>query len=309
MTVLSRAWVFFVVTFAFSWACQLPAVLTLCAQLPVPALVMGAMALGSAGPSLVALWFSILERNSLQHSGPARSAWSAPTWLLWTCALLFNPVAHWLGNVALFLLGRYEARHLLYLPLSAQELAIAFIAPVGEELGFRGYALPRLQARVSPLAASLCIGVLWALWHIPTLLVPAARATSPLELGCYCASFVAGSVVYTWLYNAGRGSVVGPLLAHFGIHLDNVFRASTLGDGVAPLVATTLSMSSIALALVVTGRLRPETAVRCVAVQTRHNAQAVMPCNARATQSVELDGAPRVALHASAKHVGSGRND
>jgi membrane protease YdiL (CAAX protease family) len=261
MSAFSRAWLFVAVTFAFTWACQLPGILTLRAQVPVPPFVMGAMALASAGPSLVALWFSILERKSLRRTSPERSAWSQPMWLLWACALLFNPASHLIGSGVLYLLGRYEAQHLLYLPLRPEELAIAVIAPLGEEFGFRGYALPRLQARLSPLTASLCIGVVWALWHVPTLFVPAARGTSPVELWLYLLSFAAGSVVYTWLYNAGRGSVVGPILAHFGIHLDNVFRASTLGDGVIPLAVTALSMTGIAAGLIVAGQLRPETAI------------------------------------------------
>jgi membrane protease YdiL (CAAX protease family) len=262
------------VSFALTWACQLPGILVLRAQLPVPPIVMGMMALASAGPSLVALWFWILERKSLQLTAPERRAWSHSTWLLWTCALLFNPAAHLLGSGVLYSLGQYEAQHLLYLPLRPEELAIAVIAPLGEDFGFRGYALPRLQTRLSPLTASLCIGVAWALWHIPTLFVPAARGTSPVELWLYLLSFIAGSVVYTWLYNAGRGSVVGPLLAHFGIHLDNVFRASTLGDGVTPLAATALSMTAIAAGLVASGRLRPETAVRCVPRVTTREASA-----------------------------------
>jgi len=265
MSPFSRAWLFVAVSFALTWACQLPGILVLRAQLPVPPIVMGMMALASAGPSLVALWFWILERKSLRLTPPEQSAWPQSRWLLWACALLFNPASHLLGSGVLYCLGRYEAQHLLYLPLRPEELAIAVIAPLGEEFGFRGYALPRLQSRVSPLAASLFIGVAWAAWHIPTLFVPAARGTSPAELWLYLLSFVAGSIVYTWLYNAGRGSVIGPLLAHFGIHLDNVFRASTLGDGVTPLAVTALSMTAIAAGLVATGQLRPETAVRCEA--------------------------------------------
>lgn len=126
-------------------------------------------------------------------------------------------------------------RHLLYLPLRPEELAIAVIAPLGEEFGFRGYALPRLQTRWSPMAASAWLGVGWAVWHVRTLLVPSARGTTPLELCLYLTCYLAGSAVYTWLFNAGYGSIVGPLLAHLGIHLDNVFRASTVGDGIAPL--------------------------------------------------------------------------
>ena len=263
MSAFSKAWLFFAVTFAFSWACQTPAILVLRAELPVPPIVMGMMALGSAGPSLVALWFWLLERKTLQKQRPERDLWLRPRWQLWTCALLFNPVSHLFGSGMLWLFGHYSAQYVLYLPLLPEQMAIAIIAPLGEELGFRGYALPRLQARLSPLAASLCIGLVWAVWHVPTFFVPGARGASPIELSLYLVCFVSGSVVYTWLYNAGRGSLIGPLLAHLGIHLDNVYRASTLGDGVSPLAVTALSMTAIATCLVASGQLRPATAVRC----------------------------------------------
>lgn len=262
MSGFSRAWLFLAVTFLFTWACQAPAILALRAQAAVPPVVLLMMAVGSAGPSLVALWFWLLERKSLHKELLGPDARRPPLWLLCTVALAFNPLAHLLGSGVLLLFGQYTAQHVLYPPLAPEQIAIAIVAPLGEEFGFRGYALPRLQSRWSPLAASLCIGVAWALWHIPTLLVPAARGTSTLELWLYLLSFVSGSVVYTWLYNAGRGSVIGPVLAHLGIHLDNVFRASTLGDGVRPLAVTALSMTAIAVCLVATGQLRPATAVR-----------------------------------------------
>jgi membrane protease YdiL (CAAX protease family) len=264
MSGFSRAWLFLAITCIFTWACQAPAIIALRAQATPPPIVLLVMAIGSAGPSLVALWFWLLERKSLQKQLPTPTAWSPPLWLLWTFALAFNPLAHLIGSGVLLLFGQYTAQHVLYPPLAPEQIAIAVIAPLGEEFGFRGYALPRLQARMSPLAASLCIGVVWAVWHLPTLLVPGARGTSPIELWLYLLTFVSGSVVYTWLYNAGRGSVVGPVLAHLGVHLDNVFRASTLGDGVRPLAVTVLSMTGIAVCLVATGQLRPATAIRYI---------------------------------------------
>jgi uncharacterized protein len=264
MTAASRAWLFLGVTFAFTWACQTPGILVLRANEPLPAIVLTMMALGSAGPSIVALWFWALERRSLRLRAASSRVWSRPLWQLWLFALLVSPAAHLLGSGVLVVLGLYDAQHIVYPPLQPEQLAIAVIAPLGEEFGFRGYALPRLQSKWSPLVASLWIGLAWALWHLPTLFVPAARGTSSLELSLYLMCYLSGSVVYTWLYNAGNGSVIGPLLAHLGIHLDNVFRASTLGDGVAPLTVTALVMTACATLLICTGQLRAETAVRTV---------------------------------------------
>jgi membrane protease YdiL (CAAX protease family) len=106
----------------------------------------------------------------------------APLRGLWAVALLLPAAAHLTGSAILHGFGLYHAQHVLYPPLQPEQIAIAFVAPLGEEYGWRGYALPRLQAVCTPVAASLWIGLAWALWHIPTLFVPAARGTTPLEL-------------------------------------------------------------------------------------------------------------------------------
>ncbi len=92
--------------------------------------------------------------------------------------------------------------------------------PLGEELGWRGFALPRLQSKRSALAASLIISVLWAGWHLPLIL--GGHIPWPLIL-----SFIPQLILFTWIYNVTRGSVFVVL----------VFHAATdaLGDFVYPL--------------------------------------------------------------------------
>jgi uncharacterized protein len=262
VTAQARVSLFVAATFAVSWACQTPGILALREGYQLPGILLLMMAVGSAGPSLVALWFRVLEgRTRGAPSLSQRSTAAKPRWTLWLVSLLFPAAAHLTGSAILLALGLYRAQHLVYLPLRPEQLAIAIVAPIGEEYGWRGYALPRLQAALNPLAASLWIGVAWALWHIPTFFVPQARGTTSFELCMYMLAFLSSSVIYTYLFNVGGGSMCGPLLAHLGIHLDNVFRASTLGDGVAPLAMTTLVLTLMAAVLVWQGRLRRETAV------------------------------------------------
>jgi membrane protease YdiL (CAAX protease family) len=79
---------------------------------------------------------------------------------------------------------------------------------LGEETGWRGFALPELQKRFSPLIASLVVGVFWAAWHIPLMGVEFKADVVP----AFLLSILAGSVVMAWLFNRANG---GLLPLHF----------------------------------------------------------------------------------------------
>jgi uncharacterized protein len=92
---------------------------------------------------------------------------------------------------------------------------------VSEELGWRGYALDELEKKWSPLAASLVLGCLWALWHTPAFLIP---GLSQHEMGgvfslpylSFTISVVFGSVITTRAYHlTGRSILVAGILMHF----------------------------------------------------------------------------------------------
>jgi uncharacterized protein len=91
--------------------------------------------------------------------------------------------------------------------------------PLGEEPGWRGYALPGLQAKRSPLTAALLVGLLAALWHLPIFLVGGA---SPFEI---LAPFSLG-VVSSWLYNCTSGSTFMAIVLHAA---DGVFQIGSFG--------------------------------------------------------------------------------
>jgi len=87
------------------------------------------------------------------------------------------------------------------------------IAAIPEEVAWRGFALPRLQTRYSALVSSLIIGLLWALWHLPLLLnTDNVMSTYPKDL--FLIEILAASVIYTWLFNSTRGSVLIVTIYH-----------------------------------------------------------------------------------------------
>jgi CAAX protease family protein len=124
---------------------------------------------------------------------------------------------------------------------------VVFVLIVGEELGWRGYALPRLLARRSALSASLILGVLWGAWHLPTFFVPGAPQYG-LPLSAFMLLTVAYSVVFSWVYLHTRGSVLISTLLHGAI---NFFPGLLLG-GIDPareywLLAAVYGVAALAL--------------------------------------------------------------
>ena len=133
-------------------------------------------------------------------------------WLWWVVALTLPP-AMVLATAMLNTAAGAPAPALARLAWG--DLALLFglymINPLGgalgEEPGWRGYALPRLQVDRSPVGAALILGVLVAGWHMPLVLYGMLGAIGLV-------STMAITVVYVWLFNRGRGSALLTLVAH-----------------------------------------------------------------------------------------------
>src|SRR5262249_59311673 len=98
------------------------------------------------------------------------------------------------------------------LPLLALS-AVADPGPVGEEFGWRGFALPRLLRRWPPLAASFILGAVWAAWHLPTFFIP-ALSQSRLSIPVFLLESLALSIIMTWLHLRSRGDLLLMILVH-----------------------------------------------------------------------------------------------
>jgi len=94
-------------------------------------------------------------------------------------------------------------------------LNILFVT-LGEEPGWRGFALPRLQQRYGPVLGTIVLGTLHALWHLPTGFI-AGGPLYPFALTTFVTfvlTGIAGSFLYTWIYNHARGSILIAILIH-----------------------------------------------------------------------------------------------
>jgi membrane protease YdiL (CAAX protease family) len=104
----------------------------------------------------------------------------------------------------------------LFLAQLGSLLQLLILGPLSEEIGWRGYALERLQTRWNALISSLIVGLVWALWHLPLFMMV---GTSQYELGIPFAGFLitlmAVSVLCTWLYNNTQQSLWSAILLHW----------------------------------------------------------------------------------------------
>ena len=136
----------------------------------------------------------------------------------------------------------------------------------GEEIGWRGYVLPRLQAKHSALVSSLIVGVIWGFWHFPKFLAPGNNSSFAL----FMVKSLADAILYTWLFNNTRGSLLLTTFFHASGNAASVFLpiANTVtGNNIGTLIFQVLFQ--IVVAVVVVRMAGPERLSRTEPVQVQ----------------------------------------
>jgi uncharacterized protein len=221
---------FFFLTYLLAWILWLPLVI-LRDTIPAPQGLILTL-LGSAVPSLLAIVLTaiVLGRGSLRKLLGRLLIWRVdPRWYL---VVVLAPVALAGGMVALNTLVGGPAIS-VNVPLLAAVITLAFsIFPgsaMGEEIGWRGYALPRLQATRSALSASLILGVIWGFYHLP-LSFTGSAFRSPSIVIPFVISTIALSVILAWVYNSTGGSLLLVVLLHATANLPLSLLLEPLGS-------------------------------------------------------------------------------
>jgi len=135
-------------------------------------------------------------------------------------------------------------------PLYVLPLAILVSTPVqaGEEIGWRGYALPRLASRLGLGPASILLGVLWAAWHWPFFVIPGVDKFGQ-SFPVYLASVTPLSVAFAWLYWRTQGSLLSTMLLHAAVNnTTNIVPSAAAAPG-SPLSLSASPVAWIATAL------------------------------------------------------------
>ncbi len=149
-------------------------------------------------------------------------AWFSPIILYITASVIIRIVWGAWPNI-----GRFgQTDEFPQLPLLVYWIANILFYGWGEETGWRGFALPRLQKGRTAWSATVILSVFWAIWHLP-LFGFAMKMNMGEAVGWYI-SILLGAVIFTWLYNSGRGSIL--IAAVFHGTADIVFTSPSPGD-------------------------------------------------------------------------------
>ncbi|EMA07898.1 type II CAAX endopeptidase family protein [Haloarcula marismortui] len=225
--------------------------------------------LGAFGPGAAGAVVTRLRGESVRAWLATIFDWRRP--LRWYGLAIAVPVVGALGVavVVFSLVGLPDSSSLGQLaPLFLFNLVLATLFTGGnEEFGWRGFALPHLQKRFSALTASVLVGGVWALWHVP-MFVYDVYPHSPV---LYTASVVCFAVILTWYYNASDGSVLGAVLFHGTLNAAVNVPGQAVGGAAAVPVpyAAILTGTFGVLATLFVVRYGPETLSHNEAVQPR----------------------------------------
>ncbi|MFB6221144.1 MAG: CPBP family intramembrane glutamic endopeptidase [Halolamina sp.] len=123
-------------------------------------------------------------------------------------------------------------------------ILVRLVTAAGEEIGWRGHLLPLLQARLGALNASLVIGVIWGVWHLPLLI---GNGVEGPIIALRLVSIFGGAVMFTWLFNNTGGSVLAVTLLHAG---NNIWGSLLATSPTVQPAATVFTAENLLLAVV-----------------------------------------------------------
>ncbi|MGM0432512.1 MAG: CPBP family intramembrane glutamic endopeptidase [Spirochaetota bacterium] len=217
---------FYAATVFITWLIWLPALLIRTYGVNVPVSASLLITAGTFTPSLVGLLFAFrfggrAELRSLLIS--LLHVRFGASWL----ALLVLPGVSAVAVLILFLAGEplpAPQFGLLFIPV-AFVFILLFMGPLGEEIGWRGFALKRMLKAAPPLKAAVVLGVLWSIWHTPLFFIDGSTQHALTSFGTgtallgYTLYTVCISILITLLYIKTGGSVSAAICMHTAANL------------------------------------------------------------------------------------------
>ena len=207
---------FFAITFAFSWLLWLPQVLKFNGYPEWPDIVGLPGMFAPFGPAVAAFFLTWKVDGKAGMKTLWNRGWQLKfdkKWL-WV-ALLFGPVTALLTVLLLNLVqGSFSWEHGIPAMMIVPVFLLIFLTnALPEEYGWRGFALDRLQKGSTALGASLILGSIWALWHLPLFFIEGTTQAA-IPMYQYFLQTIVLAIFYTWLHNNTGGSVFIAIIFH-----------------------------------------------------------------------------------------------
>jgi membrane protease YdiL (CAAX protease family) len=255
--------VYFILAYAITWplswliSTSLSQAGSSAGALVVVGLLINVIVLG--GPMLAAIIVGAVSegRGGLKKLFGALRIWRISPW--WYLFILAYPlVLHLLvvsidaglgGEQPVFFAAAYSVVSPLVYGLGV--VVMNLLRGFGEEVGWRGFALPRLQVSVGPLRGSLILGILWGVWHFNPMNLQTLMRNPLWTL----LSIIGTTFIFTWLYNRTQGSLLVAILFHASLNAAEwVIPLGLLeGDASRYLINTVLIWLFVAILFVVFG--------------------------------------------------------
>jgi membrane protease YdiL (CAAX protease family) len=255
---MKKLFLYFVLAYLISWIIWLPLILPKYGITALPVLPKYHHYLGSFGPMIAAFIVKYIYEGwkGVKDLVSRIIQWKV-NWI-WYAVVLLIPILLVIGagyidkmvNHQLFTMrGFFTNAEFPQFGAAGYFLFNFFTFGIGEETGWRGFALPALQKKFSALGATLLLAVGWACWHIPAFIYrPLYSQMDVAGISGFFMSMVMGAIVLTWLYNSTKGSLL--IVAIFHAMIELMFISSNITVKMSSYLGAAIMIAAILIILI-----------------------------------------------------------
>lgn len=232
---------FFILAYAGMWIVISPLVMDSLGWIALPDVLSFILFFLSSlsGPTLAAYLVTGVLEGKPGTGRLFRRTFQVRAGLQWYAVVLFIFLSIWLAAYSVV----YKGAPLANLAANPSLLLSAFlpnvifgllIPSIGEEPGWRGFALPRMQKKYGPIMASILLGALHGVWHLPALFTSLLGPFTVMGFITFVLTATAATFIYTWVFNNTRGSVWIAMVLHSSSNAASSFMGQIIQQDVEP---------------------------------------------------------------------------